>query len=99
MPFRYIFYTLMFEFDPEKSRANRAKHGIDFEQAQMLWDDPDAYAVSVQAVQDPRWAMVAKQADQHWCMIFTLRGSNIRIISVRRARMNEVEAYEQRKRD
>lgn len=89
----------MFEFDPDKSRANLAKHGIDFEQAQALWDDPDAYAVPVQSVLEPRWAMVAMQADRHWCMIFTLRGSNIRIISVRRARMNEVEAYEHSKTD
>ena len=29
-----------FEFDPEKSAANRTKHGIDFNDAQALWDDP-----------------------------------------------------------
>lgn len=28
-----------FEFDPEKSRSNRAKHGIDFVEAQELWKD------------------------------------------------------------
>lgn len=31
----------MFEFDPDKSAANKAKHGIDFVEAQALWDDPD----------------------------------------------------------
>jgi len=31
----------LFEFDPDKSAANRAKHGIDFEAAQMLWIDDD----------------------------------------------------------
>ncbi len=30
----------MFEFDEEKSRANLAKHGIDFHDAQGLWEDP-----------------------------------------------------------
>jgi len=30
-----------FDFDPAKSRANRAKHGIDFDAAQALWNDPD----------------------------------------------------------
>jgi len=30
-----------FEFDPEKSAANLAKHGIDFEAAQALWLDDD----------------------------------------------------------
>jgi len=29
----------VFEFDPEKSAANLAKHGIDFEAAQALWLD------------------------------------------------------------
>ena len=32
---------MQFEFDPEKSRANQAKHGIDFVEAQRLWDDSD----------------------------------------------------------
>jgi hypothetical protein len=30
-----------FEFDPLKSAANKAKHGIDFIEAQALWSDPD----------------------------------------------------------
>ncbi len=34
-------YTIEFEFDPVKSKANRKKHGIDFLEAQVLWADPD----------------------------------------------------------
>jgi len=34
-------YTVEFEFDPEKSVRNKAKHGIDFQEAQALWKDPD----------------------------------------------------------
>ena len=30
-----------FEFDPEKSLANKLKHGIDFDEAQELWRDPE----------------------------------------------------------
>ena len=30
-----------FEFDATKSAANRAKHGIDFVEAQSIWNDPD----------------------------------------------------------
>ena len=30
---------MKFEYDPEKSRLNKAKHGIDFEEAQALWRD------------------------------------------------------------
>jgi len=34
-----------FEFDPQKSNSNEAKHGIDFETAQSLWLDPNALTV------------------------------------------------------
>ena len=35
---RYTYYTMsQFEFDPEKSRSNLEKHGIDFVDAQKLW--------------------------------------------------------------
>jgi len=30
-----------FEFDPQKSDRNKIKHGIDFNEAQELWNDPD----------------------------------------------------------
>ena len=33
-----------FEFNPEKCQANLVKHGIDFAQAQQLWDDPGQIA-------------------------------------------------------
>lgn len=29
---------MQYEYGPEKSAANKAKHGIDFEEAQALWD-------------------------------------------------------------
>jgi uncharacterized DUF497 family protein len=31
---------MKFEHDPGKSAATREKHGIDFDEAQALWDDP-----------------------------------------------------------
>jgi uncharacterized DUF497 family protein len=36
---------MQFEFDPNKSESNRIKHGIDFMQAQRLWEDPDRLVV------------------------------------------------------
>ena len=35
----------IFEFDPAKSRSNRNKHGIDFVDAQELWNDPDVLEI------------------------------------------------------
>jgi uncharacterized DUF497 family protein len=37
----YNFNTSEFEFDPVKSLSNKDKHGIDFVEAQELWNDPD----------------------------------------------------------
>ncbi len=32
---------LLFEYDENKSQTNQSKHGINFNDAQLLWDDPD----------------------------------------------------------
>ena len=29
---------MIFEYDPKKSEANKAKHGIDFEETKALWN-------------------------------------------------------------
>ena len=43
IPHRYIYYTMHFEFDSRKSVAYKAKHGIDFREAQSLWVDPTCW--------------------------------------------------------
>jgi uncharacterized DUF497 family protein len=83
-----------FEFDPRKSDANRKKHGIDFEQAQALWEDPDRLMAPALTKGEPRFMMVGRIDGTHWSAIFTPREDRIRIISVRRARTNEVNDYE-----
>jgi uncharacterized protein len=83
-----------FEFDPEKSTRNKGKHGIDFEQAQALWDDAKAIEIPSNYKQEERIARIAKIGDKTWTAIFTHRQGNIRIISVRRARGREEEFYE-----
>jgi hypothetical protein len=84
----------MFEFDEQKSRANLAKHGIDFYDAQRLWDDPDRTEVPVESVREPRWMVLAKLDGRIWAAVIAWRESRIRIISVRRARSEEEEFYE-----
>jgi uncharacterized protein len=86
-----------FEFDPEKSAANKAKHGIDFEAAQALWVDDDAIEVDARSETELRKAIIGVIEGKHWIAFFTLRADAIRIISVRRARDYEVEAYERQK--
>ena len=85
-----------FEFDEAKSRANKAKHGIDFVEAQTLWLDEDLLKASSRSDVEPRFLFVGMIGITHWSAIATYRGETIRIISVRRSRIREVEAYEGR---
>ena len=84
-----------FEFDPEKSEANKIKHGIDFVEAQALWDDPDRLRVSARTQGEPRLMLIGRIGDKHWSAIFAVRGDKTRIISVRRSREKELERYEE----
>ena len=83
----------MFEFDPEKSAANLAKHGIDFEQAQALWRDGARVVIPARTSDEPRWLTLGMIDDRIWAAVHTRRAEAIRIISVRRARKEEVGLY------
>ncbi len=83
-----------FEFDPKKSNANRRKHGIDFIAAQALWNDPGLIEIPARTADELRVLVVGKIEHSHWSAVVTERGSHIRIISVRRARKEEVAIYE-----
>ena len=89
----YIFYT-MFEFDESKSVANLAKHGIDFVQAQSLWLDPNLLEIPARTEDEPRYLLVGIIGNKHWSAVVAYRGRKIRIISVRRSRVEEVTLYE-----
>lgn len=83
-----------FEFDPKKSAGNKEKHGIDFDEAQVLWDDPDLMEIPVKTSDEPRFLVIGKILEKHWSGIVTYRSGKIRIISVRRSRKEEVDIYE-----
>ncbi|WP_282040800.1 BrnT family toxin [Halomonas alimentaria] len=83
-----------FEYDPRKSEANRDKHGIDFVEAQLLWQDPDLLEIPAKSTDEPRFVVIGRIGAKHWSGIITYRGARIRLISVRRARSREVELYE-----
>jgi uncharacterized DUF497 family protein len=85
---------MIFEFDENKSRSNQDKHGIDFLEAQKLWDDPDRVEVPARTVDEPRLVIVGKIGPEHWSAVATYRDERIRIISVRRSRKEEIEIYE-----
>ncbi|MBI5886098.1 MAG: BrnT family toxin [Deltaproteobacteria bacterium] len=83
-----------FEFDPKKSEANKIKHGIDFHEAIVLWDDSQLIEIPVMTHDEARFLVIGMISGRHWSGVITYRGDNIRIISVRRARKEEIELYE-----
>jgi uncharacterized protein len=87
----------MFEFDPGKSALNKEKHGIDFDEAQALWLDENRVEQAARSEVEERRFVVAGLRQALWCAVYTPRGENTRIISVRRARKEEAEAYERNK--
>lgn len=83
-----------FEFDSKKSELNKAKHGIDFVEAQALWGDPELIEIPARTSDEPRFMVVGRIGQKHWSGIIAYRTERIRIISVRRSRKEEVDLYE-----
>jgi uncharacterized DUF497 family protein len=85
---------MQFEFDLKKSESNKRKHGIDFVEAQALWEDPDRLLVPARTQGEARVMLIGKIAGKHWSAVFAFREGKIRIVSVRRSRTEEVNEYE-----
>ena len=83
-----------FEFDPEKSRLNKEKHGIDFIEAQALWEDENLIEIAAKNIDENRFIVIGVIFDKCWSGVVTYRNNVIRIISVRRSRKEEIKIYE-----
>ena len=84
---------MRFEFDSEKSAANKAKHGIDFVEAQEIWTDAERLEIPARSLDEPRQQVIGRIGKQTWSAFITYRNDKIRIISVRRARADEEARY------
>ncbi len=86
---------MIFEYYEHKSSINKEKHGIDFQEAQKLWEDPYAFELpSPQSEDEERFLVLGKIDSKNYTAIITYRDKNIRIISVRRSRDKEKKLYE-----
>jgi uncharacterized DUF497 family protein len=83
-----------FEFDPAKSVANLAKHGIDFTAAQSIWRDTHRIEVPARTTDEQRWMVIGQIGSRCWSAVVTYRDEDVRIISVRPSRESEVALYE-----
>jgi len=91
----------MFEWDPQKARANRLKHGVSFEEAATAFADPDGLDGEdlEHSLIEPRRLRLAKSALRRVLVIaYTTRRRGdeeiTRIISARRAGRKERKRYE-----
>lgn len=83
-----------FEYNHSKSEINRKKHGIDFAEAQKLWNDPDLVEIPAKTVGETRFLVIGRVSGKLWSGIITYRDNTSRIISVRRSRSEEEAIYE-----
>ena len=82
------------EFYKRKSQINKKKHGIDFTEAQALWNDPDRIEIPAKTFDEERFLLIGNISDKCRSAIITYRNENVRIISVRRSRKEEIDIYE-----
>lgn len=86
-----------FEFDDLKDKANLAKHGISLAAAESLWADVDLFVVPTDYPSELRQLAIGRIDGRCWTAIFTRRSDRIRVISLRRSRHEERNAYESKK--
>jgi uncharacterized DUF497 family protein len=89
---------MKFEWDQSKAASNLKKHGVSFEEAKTVFDNPLAVIFDDEAhsVDEQREIIIGHSRQNRLLLIaFTERSGNVRIISARLATRNEREDYEQ----
>ena len=77
-----------FEYNSLKSKSNKGKHGIDFEEAKELWFN-DNVVLPALTRGESRYMIIGKLGESVYSCIFMVRKTNIRIISCRKVRSKE----------
>jgi len=83
-----------FEYDEDKSRKNKEKHGIDLIEAQALWEDGERVEIPAKTDDEIRFLVIGLIGEKYWSSVITYRNDKTRIISARRARHEEIHIYE-----
>ena len=87
---------LVFEWDEEKAKRNEAKHGVAFDEAKTIFNDPFAMTVSDpdHSDEEERWLNIGLSTEGRLLVVwYTERSEKIRIIGSRRATKAEERAY------
>jgi uncharacterized protein len=88
--------SLQFEWDSQKEAANRKKHGVSFEEAATSFADPRSLTIPdpEHSVEEDRFLLLGlSYRGRLLVVVHTDRGDNLRVISARKATINERNQY------
>lgn len=85
---------MRFEWDDAKAESNLEKHGVSFEEASQIWEDPNLMVLSAKRIGEKRKLAIGRSYSVIFSVIHTERGDAVRIISARRATQKERTTYE-----
>ena len=84
-----------FAWDPKKAEANRRKHGVEFLDAVIVFDDDRGITLLDENPTEERYVTFGMDAQGRVLAVsYALRGNTIRIISARKATSQERAQYE-----
>ena len=86
---------MSFEWDAGKAAENTRKHRVHFADAVSVFDDGSAVTIPDEDSEDEeRWVTIGFDAfERLLVVVYTWRGTNIRLISARKATRREVADY------
>ena len=92
---------MIFDWDNAKADRNRQKHGVTFDEAQTIWDDPFRYSFGDpdHSQQEQRRIMIGVSDRDRLLFVSHLEptnGDTTRLISARKATRTERADHEQR---
>lgn len=96
--FKGAIMKLKFEWDEEKAKANLKKHRVSFDEATTVFIDPFSITIPdpAQSGEEQRYIDIGSSDKDHVpVVVYTECGSNIRIISCRKATSSERKLYEE----
>lgn len=82
-----------FEFDEQKNDENIGKHGISLASFSGFDSEPLVLVDDRRDYGETRYRALGRIDDEGHCLVFTLRGSTMRLISLRRAHAKEMKRY------
>ncbi len=91
-------HGIAFEWDRRKDSANRRKHGVGFEEATAVFDDPLSITIADpdHSSDEERYVIIGMSSEQSLLVVVhTIRGERIRLISARAATTDERHKYEE----